>query len=106
LRPRTFIGWRTTSKLSNASQTDAFIMTVQGRWNRGARWGGATVHQATEFLRQLGAGRAVGFDSGGSTTMLAQLKPGAGLTHIDRANPRDGQRAVINALTIVPLTAN
>ncbi len=107
LRPRTFIGWRTTSKQSDAAQTDTFIMTVQGRWNRGGvRWGGATVHQATDFMLQLGAGRAVGFDSGGSTTMLAQLKPGAALTHIDRANPKDGQRKIINVLTVVPVGAD
>jgi len=103
LRPRTFIGWRTTSHRSDAQQTDAFIMTVQGRSNaNGVRWGGATVHQATDFMLQLGAGRAVGFDSGGSTTMLAQLKPGAPLTHIDRANPKDGQRAIINVLAVAP----
>jgi exopolysaccharide biosynthesis protein len=102
-RPRTFIGWKTTSKQSNASQTDAFIMTVQGRWDGGSRWGGATVHQATDFMMQLGAGRAVGFDSGGSTTMLAQIPPGTGLVHIDRANPKDSQRKIINALTIVPI---
>lgn len=106
LRPRTFIGWRTTSKQSNASQTDAFIMTVQGRYDGGSRWGGATVHQATDFLLQLGAGRAVGFDSGGSTTMLARLSPTAGLTHIDRANPKDGQRKIINVLGVVPYPAD
>jgi hypothetical protein len=106
LRPRTFIGWKTTSKQSNAAQTDAFIMTVQGRWDGGSRWGGATVHQATDFLLQLGAGRAVGFDSGGSTTMLAQLKAGSALTHIDRANPKDSQRKIINVLTIVPIPAD
>jgi exopolysaccharide biosynthesis protein len=104
-RPRTFIGWKTTSTQSNATQTDALIMTVQGRWDGGSRWGGATVHQATDLMLQLGAGRAVGFDSGGSTTMLAQIPPGTGLVHIDRANPKDGQRKIINALTVVPLPA-
>ena len=97
LRPRTLIGWNTTTG-------DMFFVTIQGKYDQwGVRWGGATVHQAADYLISLGADTAVALDGGGSTTMLVRTKLGGTPIHIDRSNPRDTQRPVVNVIGIVPI---
>ena len=97
IRPRTLIGW-------NSKTGDQFFVTIQGKYTKwGVRWGGATVHMAADYLLQLGADNAVALDGGGSTTMLVRTKVGATPMHIDRANPKDGMRPVVNVIAIVPM---
>ncbi len=99
LRPRTLIGW-------NSKTGDQWFVTIQGKFQRwGVRWGGATIHQAADYLISLGADMAVGLDGGGSTTMLIRSKVGATPVHIDRSNPKDGQRPVVNVIGIIPMPA-
>jgi exopolysaccharide biosynthesis protein len=98
LRPRTLIGW-------NTKTGDQFFVTVQGKYQRwGVRWGGATVHQAADYMLSLGADTAICLDGGGSTTMVVRTKVGGTPVHIDRSNPKDGQRPVVNVIGIVPMT--
>jgi exopolysaccharide biosynthesis protein len=98
LRPRTLIGW-------NSKTGDQFFVTVQGKYQRwGVRWGGATVHQAADYMLSLGADTAICLDGGGSTTMVIRTKVAGTPVHIDRSNPKDGQRPVVNVIGIVPMT--
>jgi exopolysaccharide biosynthesis protein len=98
LRPRTLIGW-------NSKTGDQFFVTVQGKYQKwGVRWGGGTVHQAADYMLSLGADTAICLDGGGSTTMVVRTKVGGTPVHIDRSNPKDGQRPVVNVIGIVPMT--
>lgn len=99
IRPRTLVGW-------NTKTGDTWFVTVQGKYQRwGVRWGGATVHQAADYMISLGADTAVALDGGGSTTMVVRTKLGASPVHIDRSNPRDGQRPVVNVIAAVPMSS-
>ena len=62
VRPRTVIGWNESGKFWVMTAT----MGIHYNDN-GYRLGGATIHQAGEWLKELGATQAVSFDGGGST---------------------------------------
>lgn len=90
LRPRSVIGWKKNG--------DMLLVTISGRAiDDGLRVGGATVHQAGEYLRRLGAVTAVIFDGGNSTTLLVRRKVGGPLQRLDRSGG-DSQRAITDAL--------
>jgi hypothetical protein len=89
-RPRSIIGWKKNG--------DVLLVTVSGRATAGElRVGGASVHQAATYLKQLGAVTAVAFDGGNSTTLLIRKKKGGPLLRLDRGQ-FDYQRPVTDAI--------
>jgi exopolysaccharide biosynthesis protein len=92
-RPRTAVGWTKAG--------DMLIVTAQGRAIvHGSRWGGATVLQMANYLKQLGADYAVSMDGGGSTAMAYRTARGGSVHLVDRANAKDPQRPVANVITL------
>ena len=81
IRPRTSIGWDQKGKvwMITASPTGSNL------GNDGYRDGGATVHQMSGWLQQLGATDAVSFDGGGSTWMMRKGTDGP--HRVDMADP-------------------
>ena len=89
-RPRSIIGWKKNG--------DVLLVAIGGReFDGDLRTGGATVHQAAAYLRQLGAVTAVAFDGGNSTTLLVRKKPGGPLIRLDRSGS-DYQRPITDAV--------
>lgn len=90
-RPRTIIGWKKNG--------DVLLVAISGRALAGElRVGGATVHQAAAYLKQLGAVTAVAFDGGNSTTLLVRKKKGGPLIRLDRSGS-EYQRPITDALS-------
>jgi len=90
LRPRSVIGWKKNG--------DVLLVTISGRAFAGElRVGGATVHQAATYLKQLGAVTAVAFDGGNSTTLLVRKKKGGPLIRLDRSQS-EYQRPITDAV--------
>lgn len=78
VRPRTVIGF-----LPNG---DLLVVSISGRATvNGVRWGGATNHQAADYLVRLGARIATKLDGGTSTTLLVRRTVGGPLERLDRA---------------------
>lgn len=78
VRPRTVIGF-----LPNG---DLLVVAIAGRATvNGVRWGGATNHQAADYLVQLGARIATKLDGGTSTTLLVRRTVGGPLERLDRS---------------------
>jgi hypothetical protein len=87
-RPRTVYGLNAAG--------DLIVMTISGRYGRGASLvGGASVRQASRYLKALGAVEAINLDGGGSTTMF--VRRGAALVRYDRGVGVGSQRSVGNA---------
>jgi hypothetical protein len=90
-RPRSIVAWKKNG--------DVMLVTISGRAFSGElRVGGATVHQAAEYLKKLGAVTAVAFDGGNSTTLLVRTKKGGPLIRLDRSGS-EYQRPLTDALT-------
>lgn len=78
LRPRTILGF-----LPNG---DLLVVAIAGRGTvNGTRWGGASDHQAADYMLRLGARIAIKLDGGTSTTMLVRRTVGGPLVRIDRS---------------------
>lgn len=78
VRPRTVIGF-----LPNG---DLLVVAIAGRATvNGVRWGGATNHQAADYLVRLGARIATKLDGGTSTTLLVRRTVGGPLERLDRS---------------------
>lgn len=78
VRPRTVIGF-----LDNG---DVLVVAISGRATvNGVRWGGATNHQAADYLVALGARIATKLDGGTSTTLLVRRTVGGPLLRLDRS---------------------
>ena len=78
VRPRTVIGF-----LPNG---DLLVVAISGRATAaGVRWGGATNHQAADYLVRLGARIATKLDGGTSTTLLVRRTVGGPLERLDRS---------------------
>ncbi len=91
LRPRSAIAWKANG--------DIMVVTASGRaLVNGTRFGGATVHQFADYLRRLGAVKAVNLDGGTSTTLLVRLRVGGPLIRLDRG-AGEYQRAVVDAIS-------
>jgi exopolysaccharide biosynthesis protein len=89
-RPRTVYGLKANG--------DVVVMTVSGRYGRGASLiGGASVRQVSRYLRAQGVVEAVNLDGGGSTTMFVRTAPGQPLVRMDRGYGTGKQRKVGNA---------
>jgi hypothetical protein len=89
-RPRSLIGWKKNG--------DVLLVAISGReFDEELRTGGATVHQAAAYLKQLGAVTAVAFDGGNSTTLLVRKKVGGPLIRLDRTQS-EYQRPITDAL--------
>jgi hypothetical protein len=93
-RPRSGIAW-----LSNG---DLLVVAVAGP--AGTRMGGATVHQFADYLRRLGAVRAINLDGGTSTTLLVRKSVGGPYVRLDRA-ATEAQRPVVDSLAFLAPTA-
>ncbi len=90
LRPRSAIVWMRNG--------DLMVVAVSGRATlAGVRWGGASVHQFADYLRQLGALTAVNLDGGTSTTLLVRKTVGGPLVRLDRSMS-EYQRPVADSL--------
>ena len=93
VRPRTVVGF-----LPNG---DLLVVAMSGRaLVNGVRWGGATNHQAADYMVRLGARIAVKLDGGTSTTMLVRLKVGGPLYRLDR-RAGDYQRPTPDSLAFL-----
>jgi hypothetical protein len=89
-RPRSIIGWKKNG--------DVLLVTISGRAFAGElRVGGASVHQAATYLKQLGAVTAVALDGGNSTTLLVRKKAGGPLIRLDRSQS-EYQRPITDAV--------
>lgn len=88
--PRTAIG---------ITQHDHFLMvTVDGRHSQAA---GMTIHELTDFMKELGCKDALNLDGGGSTTMYINGKSETGVVNCPSDNKRfdnEGERSVSNIL--------
>jgi hypothetical protein len=89
-RPRSAIAW-----LPNG---DVLVVAVAGP--AGTRMGGATVHQFADYLRRLGAVKAINLDGGTSTTLLVRKTVGGPYVRLDRATT-EAQRPVVDSLVFL-----
>jgi exopolysaccharide biosynthesis protein len=97
VRPRTVIGFMPNG--------DLLVVAMSGRaFVNGVRWGGATNHQAADFMVRLGVKTAVKLDGGTSTTMLVRKTVGGPLLRMDRT-AKDFQRATPDSLVFLAPTA-
>ena len=87
LRPRSVLAW--------TAGGDMIVIAIAGRG--AGRTGGASVHQAAEYARRLGAVTAVNLDGGTSTTLLVRRTVGGPLLRLDQ-KPGTAQRPVVDAL--------
>ena len=98
IRPRTAIGW-------NENGDVWFVTTTMGVRNAADifnrfRVGGSTVHQLTQWLKELGATQAVAVDGGGSTTMYVK-QPTNDFKRVDLPET-EWVRPVPQGITMVP----
>lgn len=93
VRPRTVVGF-----LDNG---DLLVVAMSGRaLVNGVRWGGATNHQAADYMVALGARTAIKLDGGTSTTLLVRRTVGGPLLRLDRSGS-DYQRATPDSLAFL-----
>ena len=89
-RPRTVYGLNAAG--------DLIVMSISGRYGKGAAHiGGASVRQASRYLKHLGAVEAINLDGGGSTTLFVRQQAGGSLVRMDRGFGKGRQRSVGNA---------
>lgn len=93
-RPRTAIGWNSSGHFWVVTATMGMDYN-----DGGYRVGGATLRQITDWLNQLGATEAVGFDGGGSVTQYMSLSGQAKRIDIP-SDPRDGHEAWVRDVPI------
>ncbi len=97
VRPRTVIGFMPNG--------DLLVVAMSGRaLVGGVRWGGATNHQAADYMVRLGVKTAVKLDGGTSTTMLVRRTVGGPLIRMDRT-AKDFQRPTPDSLVFLAPTA-
>jgi len=93
-RPRTAIGWNASGHFWVATATMGMDHN-----DGGYRVGGSTLRQMSDWLNQLGATEAVGFDGGGSVTQFMSLSGVAKRIDIP-TDPSDGHEAWIRDVPI------
>jgi len=99
IRPRTALGWNLAGRIWLVTASPA----IPDPNNGGYRTGGATIHQMSEWLRELGATDSVLFDGGGSTAMVRASGSGTHRVDLpDAVNDFPWVRSVPTLLAIVP----
>jgi hypothetical protein len=92
LNPRTLLGLDRRGRR-------AWLVVVDGRQKDYSM--GMTLRQEAEFMRALGATRAINLDGGGSSALVVRNATGA-LRTVNKPSDAGGERAVANALAVVP----
>ncbi|MEO5680886.1 MAG: phosphodiester glycosidase family protein [Acidimicrobiales bacterium] len=91
--PRTLVGWNPAG--------DLLLITIDGR--QPGRSDGASLGEAADVLRQVGATSGFNLDGGGSTTFVS-LAAGRGRTPQVLNRPSDGtERRVTTVLAVIPV---
>jgi exopolysaccharide biosynthesis protein len=90
---------RTAVALTNDNRL--YLVTIDGRSFQSY---GMTIRELAEFLKQLGANRALNLDGGGSTTMWIDATSKTGVVNYPSDNlefDHAGERPISNALLII-----